>query len=206
MNTTMNPKKEHEMKKKLFAMLATVAAICAQAVTTTELLTNGAGTTLDGWVNSYSTSGGTFAIQQSDGVSWFASSHDVCQLSQTVTLSDHGFTDSDIAANPTVTASGVVLANFDKNGSGSTICNVKVYEINASGDTIATHVIMDRAEALITTPETFSNSFSLNSNTRKLKYELNGKDKRNWDGLYGPKFRNCSLTIPPVWGGITLQD
>ena len=182
-------------------MLATAAAISASAVTL-ELLTNGKGTTLDGWQNS------GFAIQTTDGVSWFRSGHTACRLSQTVTLSDYGFTESDIQGGPTMTASGIVQADVDKDGSGSRICNVKVVELDAGGSEIATHSIMDRADELITSETAFSNSFQLNSNTRRLKYEINGQDSVNWGGYFGPKFRNCSLTISvgvqlwengPVW-------
>ena len=187
------------MKKTLLTMIALAAAISAQAVTF-ELLKNGAGTTLDGWENSYSGSGSAFAIQTIDDVSWFASSHSTCRLSQTVTLADYGI---NIQANPTVTASGIVLAD-----SGSSLCNVTVYELGASGNVIASHVIMDRPDETISSATAFSNTFSLNSSTRKLKYELNGNDSKEWAGYYGPKFRNCSLTISvgvqlwengPVW-------
>jgi len=179
------------MKKTLFAMLAMAAALSASA-TTIELLTNGAGTTLEGWTNTYSGSGYVFEIETKYDASWFASSFNACQLSQTVALSE-----ANVQAYPVVTASGIVIAADQKNNSnsGSTICNVKVYELDAGGSTLATHVIMDRAGELISSPVSFSNTFKLNSSTRKLKYELNGQDSVNWSGTYGPKFRNCSLTI-----------
>ena len=184
------------MKKILFAMLATVAAISASAAGV-ELLKNGAGTTLDGWSNENSGNGYTFEIDTAYDVSWFASSYNGCKLSQTVTLLDCGLTESEIQANPTVTASGIVLApnQKDNSNSGSRICTVKVYELGESGNQIQEHVIMDRSGELITTPASFSGTFSLNSSTRKLRYELNGQDSVNWSGLYGPKFRNCSLAI-----------
>ena len=185
-----------------FSTCIMAAALSAQAVTL-ELLTNGKGTTLDGWMNAYSDSGSAFGIQTIGDVSWFASSHNTCKLSQTVTLADYGFAESHIQAHPTVTASGIFLAE-----SGSSVCNVTVYELGASGNEIASHVIMDRPDETISSATAFSNTFSLNSSTRKLKYELSGNDSKEWAGYYGPKFRNCSLTISvgvqlwengPVW-------
>ena len=176
------------MKKTFSTMLAMAAALFAQAEVI-DLLTNGGGTTLDGWENS------GFAIQTTDDVSWFRAGHTECRLSQTVTLSAYGLTESDIQGGPTVTASGIVQADVNKDGSGGRICNVKVYELDADGNEIATHLIMDRAGELITSEAAFSDSFQLNSSTRRLKYEINGQDSVNWDGYSGPKFRNCSLTI-----------
>ena len=97
------------MKKNFFAILAMAAALCASAETI-ELLTNGEGTTLESWENHGQLDGSFFAIQTIDDVHWFASSYRACRLSQTVTLSGHGVMESDIHANPTVTASGMVWA------------------------------------------------------------------------------------------------
>ena len=188
------------MKKTLLTLLATAAALSASAWEI-ELLTNGAGTTLDGWVNAYSGSGSAFGIQTIDDVSWFASSYNTCRLSQTVTLADYGFAESDILAHPTVTASGIFLAN-----SGSSVCNVTVYELGASGNEIASHLIMNRPGETISSATAFSNTFSLNSSTRKLKYELRGDDSKDWAGYYGPKFRNCSLTVELVSDTVSLFD
>ncbi|MBQ3748363.1 MAG: hypothetical protein II863_13250, partial [Kiritimatiellae bacterium] len=182
------------MRKTFLTMLAMAAALSASAVEI-ELLTNGAGTTLDGWVNAYSGSGSDFGIQLIGDVSWFASSYNPCSLSQTVTLTDCGLSADDIQSNPTVTASGIVMTATQASGHVSKTCNVKVYELDANGNALATHTIMDRANELISPPAAFSATFSLNSSTRQLKYEMNGQDYDGWSGRYGPKFRNCSLTI-----------
>ena len=58
------------MKKTLFAMLATAAALSASA-TQLELLTNGEGSTLDGWVNTGTSQMIHFVIYQSEGYNWF---------------------------------------------------------------------------------------------------------------------------------------
>ena len=198
------------MKKTFWATLAAAAALSASAVEI-ELLTNGEGTTLDGWEHPGTPNVSAFAIQTIDGVGWFASSYSECQLSQTVTLSDYGVAESDVLTNPTVTASGIVWAPTEKEDKGSRICRVKVYELDADGGQLQEHVIMVRDGDLISDPAVFSNTFSLNSNTRKLKYELRGRDIINWVGYYGPKFRNCSLTISRninvafVSAGATLQ-
>ena len=89
------------MKKILSAILATAAALSASAWEI-ELLTNGNGSTLDGWVNADSGSGSDFGIQLIEDVSWFASSYNPCSLSQTVTLTDCGLSADDIQSNPTV--------------------------------------------------------------------------------------------------------
>ena len=198
------------MKKTFWATLAAAAALSASAVEI-ELPTNGEGTTLDGWEHPGTPNVSAFAIQTIDGVGWFASSYSECQLSQTVTLSDYGVAESDVLTNPTVTASGIVWAPTEKEDKGSRICRVKVYELDADGGQLQEHVIMVRDGDLISDPAVFSNTFSLNSNTRKLKYELRGRDIINWVGYYGPKFRNCSLTISRninvafVSAGATLQ-
>ena len=199
------------MKKTFLATLAMAAALSSSAVEI-ELLTNGAGTTLDGWTNASDSVGSAFAIQTIDDVRWFASSHEECRLSQTVTLLDHGVTESYIQSNPTVTASGIVWAKDNYSYTkASTICRVKVYELDSNGEQLKEHVIMDRSGDLISDPAVFSNTFSLDSGTRKLKYELAGQDFVDWGGYYGPKFRNCSLTIDKpltisfVSAGMTLE-
>ena len=186
------------MRKTLLTTLAMAAALSASAVTV-ELLTNGAGTTLDGWTNTGSNPQSQFGIFEDDsGVFWFGSSreqgymaYDVAQLSQTVTLADLGITEDVIQDCPQVTASVIVFAD-----NGSTTCNVKVYQIGADGSTNDTQTVLDRAGETINPAIAVTNSFPLNSATRKLKYELNGLDRKQWTGFYGPKFRNCSMSIP----------
>ena len=177
------------MKKKLLTILAMAAALSAPAIEI-ELLTNGEGTTLEGWTNSYTYEGSMFGIDTYSDYNWFASRHGLCQLWQTVTLADHGVAESDIQTNPAVTAGAIVLANW-----GSRTCNVKVYELDANDITLATHEVLDRGGETISSETSAKITFSLNSGTRKLKYELNGNDRNDWSGYYGPKFRNCSVKI-----------
>ena len=174
-----------------------MAVLCAVFATATaqdaefglNLLKNGDGSTLDGWTNTYSTYNKKFEIWRNDYGSWFASCAYDCQLSQTVTLADYG-----LSANVLqLTASGIVWA-----GNGSKVCNVKVYELDASGNVLATHVVMDRPgqDVIIKDPgEAYSATFSLLPGTSKLKYELNGRDAYEWNGTWGPRFRDCRLTV-----------
>ena len=182
-----------------FSTCIMAAALSASAAPiTVELLTNGAGTTLDGWTNTGSDDRSKFGIfEDNSGVSWFGSERAhaymddaAATLSQTVTLAELGITEGEIQTCPTVTASVIVFADR-----GSITCNVKVYQIGADGSTIDTQTVLDRANETINPAMNVTKSFSLNSATRKLKYELNGVDKDAWTGFYGPKFRNCSLTV-----------
>ena len=177
------------MKKALFATLALAAALTAQAVQV-ELLTNGEGTTRDGW-SSISSGLGSFESEvDNDGVYWFKSSYGHCSLQQTVELAPLGMTAEYINGRPAVTVSGLIKAQW-----GSTVCNVKVYELDESNTIVATHTIVDRAGETIPEETAYSGGFALAPNTAKLRYELNGQDKSNWSGHYGPWFRHCSLAI-----------
>ena len=126
------------MKKTLLAILTMAAAISASAVQV-ELLKNGDGSSLDGWEHPGTPNVSAFAIQTIDGVGWFASSYSECLLSQTVTLSDYGVTASDIQNGLDVTAFGMVWAPTEKEGNGSRICRVKVYELDADGEQLQEH-------------------------------------------------------------------
>ena len=177
----------------VLAAAVLAAATTAQAIDI-ELLKNGDASSMDGWVDPYPgyDSSRKFAIRSSGGVNWFASSNGECQLLQTVTLADYGFTESVIAANPTVTASVTTYAAW-----GSNICLVRVYELDEDGNTVYAHEIVSRAGQIIAEEEAVTDTieFSLNASTRKLKYEMSGDDSKNWAGYYGPRFRNCSLSF-----------
>ena len=186
------------MRKTLLTMLATAAALCASAVQV-ELLTNGDGTTLDGWENTGDNANSHFAIEEVEEAFWFGTKREKnfvmgvdAKLSQTVTLADHGIAEDELLQSPTVTASVTVLAK-----DGSATCNVKVYQLDADGNMIesGTHTVLDRARQIINPESVVTNSFTINPATRKLKFELCGLDSKQWEGFYGPKFRNCSLVI-----------
>jgi hypothetical protein len=183
------------MKKTLIAMLATAAALSAQAETI-ELLTNGAGTTLEGWTNTGDDSGIRFGILTVDEISWFSSRRNQgatggsdARLSQTVVLADLGISEDEIQMQPTVTASAIVAAPLV-----SSSCNIKVCELDANGNETP-HLIMNREGEQILDPVPVSSTFDIDPSTRKLKYVLTGIDRPGWSGDYGPRFRSCSLSI-----------
>ena len=191
------------MKKTLFAMMALVAAINALAVQI-ELLTNGDGTTLDGWTSGWF----TVVTAGSENYSWFSIGGTQSVMSQTITLSDFGITENEIQSGSTVTASVTAWADW-----GSKVCQVRVDEIGDSG-TIS-HTILDWPESSEqqASPTTVAISFNLNSGTRQLKFAISGQMYHtNWGIAYGVKFRECSVTIdkqmscPFVSSGVTLES
>ena len=176
------------MKKAIFAMLAMAAALSAQAAKTIELLTNGDGTTLEGWSNDLH---GAILTDTSTGTSWFGSTWSEFTVSQTITLSSLGITEDDIKGNSSVTASAIV---WDDGYPANTVCNVKVYQLDAGGNDLGTLTVLDKAGERCGTISVMTN-FTLHSGTRKIKYELNGASKSYMNVGFFPRFRNCSLTF-----------
>lgn len=181
------------MKKTLWTMLAMAAALSASAVEV-ELLKDGQGTAITAnWKNP----GNRFGIwTDNDNVaSWFRATYEESTLSQSVTLSDCGISAEEIQAGMTMTASATVFTYGERYGEyGSRICNIKVYEYAANGTTLAVNTVMDKPGVLFDVT-TFTTNFTLNPDTRSIKYEMNGQDIVNWGGLYGPAFRNCSMKV-----------
>ena len=181
------------MKKALWTMLAMAAALSASAVEV-ELLKDGQGTEITAnWKNP----GNRFGIwTDNDNVaSWFRATYEESTLSQSVTLSDCGISAEEIQAGMTMTASATVFTYGERYGEyGSRICNIKVYEYAANGTTLAVNTVMDKPGVLFDVT-TFTTNFTLNPDTRSVKYEMNGQDIVNWGGLYGPAFRNCSMKV-----------
>ena len=184
-------------------MIATAAALSAQAETI-ELLTNGATFSTQGFGNiiGWSTDKGTWTTcNTADGLDHIMAYYNyrLSTLSQTVTLADFGITANDVQSSDLVaTASVMALCR----GLGSVTNNVKVYQLDANGDVISTHLVMDRPGPAFDETE-YSLPFTLNADTRKLKYELNAMTLENDDSsLRGPLFRLCSLKIS--WSSITF--
>ena len=168
------------MKKTLLAILAMAAALCASAETI-ELLTNGEGTTLEGWTNGYDYYEPFHISVDGNGVSWFESIYVCCAMFQSVEISA-----STAQGNPIVTASVIASATESNRDS-----DVRVLELNASGNTIGSHPVLPINSGIFS-EDSFSTSFTLNSNTRTLQYKVvgYGDDYKN-----GPKYRNCSMKI-----------
>ena len=180
------------MKKTLLATLAMAAALSTSAVEI-ELLTNGEGTTLEGWENSSN----FFGVQRNveTGESWFRANYQQCRLVQTVTLADYGITADAIQAGVTLTASVTAFATErTADVEGSYACKTVVYEYGAGGACLATNVVLDKARTYFDATA-FTTNFTLNPDTRSVEYQIDGRGIRYWAGLYGPGFRNCSLTI-----------
>jgi len=166
-----------------------------------ELLTNGVcdgtfnGWTIEqnggnGWVVDPGTSG-----PGADGHPWWASSYGLCTMSQTVTLADKGISAEKVdAGDITCTASADILVYWDRNGVGSTVCEVTVQMLDANDTVLGTEtVVNDTGIYKEWTP--FSKSFQLASGTRKLKYVVKGQDVVYWSGQFGPCFRNLSMRV-----------
>ena len=180
------------MKKTFWATLAMAAALSSSAVEI-ELLTNGEGTTLEGWENSSN----FFGVQRNveTGESWFRANYQPCRLVQTVTLADYGITADAIQAGVTLTASVTAFATErTADVEGSYACKTVVYEYGAGGACLATNVVLDKAGTYFDATA-FTTNFTLNPDTRSVEYQIDGRGIRYWAGLYGPGFRNCSLTI-----------
>ena len=180
------------MNKTFWATLAMAAALSSSAVEI-ELLKNGDGSTLDGWENSSN----FFGVQRNveTGESWFRANYQQCRLVQTVTLADYGITADAIQAGVTLTASVTAFATErTADVEGSYACKTVVYEYGAGGACLATNVVLDKARTYFDATA-FTTNFTLNPDTRSVEYQIDGKGIRYWAGLYGPGFRNCSLTI-----------
>lgn len=173
----------------------------APAVQEVELLTNGVcDGTFNGWTieqnggNGWAIDPGTSG-DNADGHPWWASSYGLCTMSQTVTLADKGISAEKVdAGDMTCTASADILVYWDRNGVGSTVCEVTVQMLDANDTVLGTEtVVNDTGIYKEWTP--FSKSFQLASGTRKLKYVVKGQDVVYWGGQFGPCFRNLSMRV-----------
>ncbi len=175
-------------------MLAMAAALSASAVEV-ELLKDGQGTAITAnWKNPDNRFG--IWTDNDNVASWFRATYVESTLSQSVTLSDCGISAEEIQAGMIMTASATVFTygHHNENGDGSRICNIKVYEYAANGTVLAVNTVMDKPKVLFDAT-TFTTNFTLNPDTRSVKYEMNGQDVVNWQNLYGPAFRNCSMKV-----------
>ena len=175
------------MKTKLLISLALIA-VCAAlpaSAETIELLTNGAGTSLDGWQND-----GFQVCQDGDGISWFGSGNNECRMSQTVALEEAGLTEEEIQGGAVLTASVTVRADW-----GTRVCNVKVQQLDADGNVLGTETVMDAGAVAKLEATAYSLAIVLDSSARKLQWAMVGQDKNKWAGIYGPLFRDCSLSF-----------
>ena len=168
------------MKKILLAMMVTATSTFATA-RTLELLTNSAGTDTRGW----NTDQGAWYVLHSTGCVQPSYNHALSTISQTVTLEDFVIAQSGL----TLTASVRALCKY-----GSRVWNAKVYQLDARGDVLSTHVVMDRPGEEFELTD-FSIEFQLNDAVHQLKYELNAQDDENAPEFDAPGFQDRSLTV-----------
>ena len=110
-------------------------------------------------------------------------------------MADKGISESDIdAGKVTCTASATILAPWENNGKGSTVCEVTVEMLDASGTVLGTETVVNDT-GVFTDWTPFSTSFQLASGTRQLKDVVKGEDAKNWGGQFGPRFRNLSMRV-----------
>ena len=169
----------------LFAVCAVLATVPSASAETIELLQNGEGTTLDGWQNS-----GFQICQDGDGISWFGTGNNEGRMSQTVLLADAGLTEEEIQGGAVLTASVTVRADW-----GTRVCNVKVQQVDADGNVLGTETVMDAGAVAKLETTAYSLDIVLDSNASGIKWEMTGQDKNKWAGIYGPLFRDCSLSF-----------
>ena len=168
------------MKKILLAMMLTAVSTFATA-RTLELLTNSAGTDTRGW----NTDQGAWYVLHSTGCVQPSYNHALSTISQTVTLEDFVIAQSGL----TLTASVRALCKY-----GSRVWNAKVYQLDARGDVLSTHVVMDRHGEEFELTD-FSIEFQLNADAHQLKYELNAQDDENAPQYDAPGFQDRSLAV-----------
>ena len=161
---------------------------------TTELLTNGkCDGTFGGWEKTDGGSGWG-VNHEKDAVCW-ASSYYTCTLWQTFNLEDYGISDSEIDnGNVSCSASAEMTSIWEKNGNGARVAEVKVEMQDASGNVINTVTVLNDL-SYIENWKTYSATFTLAAGTRILRYVVRGQDAINWNGRFGPAYRNLSLTI-----------
>lgn len=160
----------------------------------TELLTNGVcNGTYDGWEKVDGGDGWTIETDV-DGSYFWTSSYAECTLSQTVTLSDKGYSDDLIdSGNIILKASALMRSVWEKDGKGSKIARVQVEEQDVNGNVLCVVSVLDD-NSVIPEWKLFETSlFPLLPKTRKLKYIVSGKDAVYWSGHFGPSFKLLSL-------------
>ena len=150
---------------------------------TSDIILNGEGTTLEGWIRQ-----GESRTQWgiTDGNA-FATSYDPISMSQTCTLTSLGFSEEQLDASPTFTAS----VDMWVYSSGAYVASAVVTMLDASGNELSSVTVADDCEAHDW--QTYTKTFTLVSGTRQLRYTLKGQSKDYWAGYYGPRFRNVAV-------------
>ena len=179
------------MKKAFFAMMAMAAALSVQAETI-ELLTNGSG-------DSGTTGWNTYNFLYSSGDHYFYPTPNASNsmLWQDVTLSEHGIASDVIHSRSIVVAS--VKAESSKSSGAS---NVTVYQRDANGNTLETHLVMAKRAGETFSERDFTICFPLNAGACSLRYMIAAANAMP----SGQSFRNCSLSLTQIDTTFRSQD
>lgn len=185
------------MKKLLLLLFAVVAgAMTAVADDYTELLTNGAcDGTFDGWEKSDGGDGWAVFTEE-DGTHKWQSSHYMCKLWQTVSLTDKGFSAATIDGGTMLCrVAAQVQPGWPKDGRGARWNNIIIYFLNESGSEIGNRVLVNNELNYAEGWQDYLMTFNVPANTRKMKYYIAAYDAVSWAGQYGPSYRNLSLKV-----------
>ena len=147
------------------------------------IILNGEGTTFDGWTK---TEGNTVGWAIFEGNA-FATSFQLATLEQTNSLTDLGFSEAQLDASPTFTAT-VDMWVYSQ---GANIASAVVTMLDENGNTLETVTVVDDTSGHDW--QTYTKAFTLVAGTRQLKYTLKGQSAVYWEGLYGPRFRNVDV-------------
>jgi len=166
----------------------------------TELLKN---SQCDGTFNNWTPTGGntprkTWAIKTfEDGTKGWASSCEICTLSQTVVLSECGFSDADIDAGKVLCqASADIISTWNSNNKGARVADVKVDILDENDLLLCTLTVLDDLSIFEEWTTFKSDGFILPLGARKLNYIARGQDPlfgEGWLDQYGPAYKDLSL-------------
>ena len=160
-----------------------------------ELLTNGAcDGTFNGWVASTGRWQEWAIATEDDGTYSWVSSFMVCTLEQTIDLAEKNISTASIDNGEVwLKASAEMRSSQMCNGMGARTARVVVKMLDAEDKILKTESFVDYLRWLVPWT-TFNSFFQLAPGTRKLIVTIEGEDSAGWDGNYGPRFRNVSLT------------
>lgn len=161
----------------------------------TELLKNGqCDGTFNNWTKTANGGNGWAIKTFDDGTKCWASSYELCTLTQTVVLSESGFKNADVDAGKVqCQASADMMSGWAGENIGAKVAEVKVEMLNASGNVLGTITVLNDLSAFAEWTTFKTDIFTLKSGTRKLRCVLSGQDPKGWRDQYGPHYRNVSF-------------
>ena len=168
----------------------------AQAQWNTNLLQNTVPTTdsqYTGWEKSYGEDARSDAYWGIDK-GWFVASFVECILTQTVTLADYGFTADNLSGQSLYASTQYEIP---WSGGKQGICIAAVVCLDGSGVALDTLYLLNMPNIynVEIRPTLKDSTFALPAGTAQLRYELHGRDQKNWFGQYGPKFTDMVMMV-----------